>query len=692
MKTQKEFLSRAPHQVLSKTILMFLVMLLVATATQAQNEANNWIFGNQGGLNFSSTTPVALSFTSNPTFNTQEGSSSISDQTGALLFYTDGRTVWNRNHQQMPNGFGLLGGSSATQSALIVPRPGSECRQYFIFTVDEMGPQKQQKLSYSLVDMSQAGGLGDVTIKNTLLKTDVSEKLAAVRHANGIDFWLMAHGFRQPNPSNPNPPVNREFYAFRVTAATTGTNLVGTEVLSTAGTAHQNSSGTQTPSAGQMKFSPNGTLIACAINTVAVEILDFNSNNGSVAQGPPRTFTSSGSLFQSYAVYAFYGLEFSPNSQLLYVSTLVAPSKLFQINFTPSTPTVSLLATGVASVYEMGQLQLAPNGNIYVARDNNNMLGVINSPSVPSAVYTASGVTLSGVNSRLGLPTMIGGNFSCAPTPTPQACCDRLAAVPYTQPNLDIDYRTFTITNLKAPVSPICSVDIVFNPPPPFVTGGGLYIDGTLIPTGTRFVSPYNRVPNAGATTISAINTVQFNLGIDYTLVPPWVGTVTFTVNHCDGSRCILSYGPWTASPPSSPSSPNVYNSTERVEGNLHVLSFQLKPRSKVVPLKWISFMLADGKGQIFAAAQPTPTEGSGRAAPIYAQEDAPTGRGSVLFKFIRPLRSDEASPMFQFVLAPDAGATRPPSVIWTTYDANGNAIERGTLSSRRGAPREARE
>jgi hypothetical protein len=38
----------------------------------------------------------------------QEGCATISNSSGQLLFYTDGITVYNRNHQVMPNGTGLL--------------------------------------------------------------------------------------------------------------------------------------------------------------------------------------------------------------------------------------------------------------------------------------------------------------------------------------------------------------------------------------------------------------------------------------------------------------------------------------------------------------------------------------------------------------------------------------------------------
>jgi hypothetical protein len=54
------------------------------------------------GLEFSQ----VLSLT-NGSLNTSEGCASISDK--IYFFYTDGSTVYNKSHQIMTNGFGLLG-------------------------------------------------------------------------------------------------------------------------------------------------------------------------------------------------------------------------------------------------------------------------------------------------------------------------------------------------------------------------------------------------------------------------------------------------------------------------------------------------------------------------------------------------------------------------------------------------------
>ena len=127
----------------------------------------------------------------------------------------------------------------------------------------------------------------------------------------------------------------------------------------------------------------------------------------------------------------------------------------------------------------------------------------------------------------------------CFPCCRTETCCDEMSVKPFVFGELDLSGRTFTITNQKCPTDPICSVDIVVTPPPtgPGVNGGGLYLDGVWTP----WAWPYSYIKCAPP----ANKTVQFNLGIDYTV--GWSGTVTVTVHHCDGMDCIVTYGPWKA-------------------------------------------------------------------------------------------------------------------------------------------------
>jgi len=391
--------------------LATVVLCLLAHAAFAQNEGNNWIFGRAASLNFGPqpfTGAPAASLGAAPL----EGSAVISDASGKLQFYTDGLMVWNANHLLMTNGNGLKGGSSATQSALIVPWPGTECKKWLIFTVqaqEEVG-KGDQELNYSVVDMSQSGGLGSVTSKNNLLESAVTEKLTGVADGSGA-YWVVAHRFTK---SNNTSSINSEFCAYHVTASGVSGPVVST------GWPHVVGSGTHAPgvaSAGQMKISPDGTLIAAAVNTAFVEIHHFDRTTGKVI--PPSmkidADAGSGNPKPPFGDSSVYGLEWSPNDNYLYIATLRNSGELFQFTNLFSTPSgVSVAPGSGGSGYDIGELQLAPNGKIYVARNNQTYVGVINAPNSSSCQYVGNGAPLLTGKSELGLPTVIQGSYACA--------------------------------------------------------------------------------------------------------------------------------------------------------------------------------------------------------------------------------------------------------------------------------------
>jgi len=97
---------------MKKNIFLFF-LILSSHSVSAQGEANIWYFGRQVGLDFNNgSPPVALI---DSAMFTGEGCATISNSNGNLLFYTDGSTIYNKNHQIMASG--LFGHTSTTQSA-----------------------------------------------------------------------------------------------------------------------------------------------------------------------------------------------------------------------------------------------------------------------------------------------------------------------------------------------------------------------------------------------------------------------------------------------------------------------------------------------------------------------------------------------------------------------------------------------
>jgi len=374
----------------TKVVLILIVSILVSFPlfSEAQKEYDIWYFGENAGVDFNTGNPVVLT---NGQIDTEEGTSVICDSIGNLLFYTDGEKVLNRNHQQMPNGFGLSGSFSSSQSALIVKKPGSN-RYYYIFTTDAqfgiMGGCGC--LSYSVVDMSLNGGTGDVTQKNIVLSNVMEEKISGVLHRNRQDIWIVSH----------QGHTNR-FLTYKVTSAGVDTN----PVISDVGQVHD----TPFDEIGQLKFSPNGKKIVISTLKHYFELFDFDRSSGLISNPvviqPPFTQNS-------------YGIEFSPNSKFLYTTAWYTYLLQFDISSGVSASinnsmiiidSTLLDPNGSGNVNQKGSLKLAKNGKIYMSKTNTEYLSVINSPDLPgmSCGFVYEGLLLNNRFSKLGLPNSI---------------------------------------------------------------------------------------------------------------------------------------------------------------------------------------------------------------------------------------------------------------------------------------------
>jgi len=340
----------------------------------SKNNAKHWYFGNQAAMKFENNIPIALT---NSAMTQAEGVATMSDANGNLLFYTNGITIFNRNHQVMVNGSGLTSNSSNTQSAFIVPFPGSPDKYYVITP----GPY-----NYSIVDMTLDNGNGAImtTAKNILITNENSEKVAGLLASNQTDIWLITYGASQ----------NR-FNVYKITPSGISTIPVVSPFTTASGFF------------GYMKISPDGTKIAMANFANTFHLYDFNASTGVVSNQRIINISIGG--------FGSYGIEFSPNNNLVYVSDHRGQNRVFQYDITLATP--ELMANSVvpltANVPALGGIQLGPDNKIYVARENNGFLGVINNPNIigTGCNYVAEGISLAGKTSNLGLPGFVASSL-----------------------------------------------------------------------------------------------------------------------------------------------------------------------------------------------------------------------------------------------------------------------------------------
>ncbi len=365
--------------------LFFLFVFLKLLQINGQKQAYNMCYGNNSLLSFSTSPPSQFSTTAMVSI---ECYASISDDSGNLLFYGNGETIYNASHTVMANGTGLMGNMSTTHGMIIIKKPASN-NLYYVFTLDHYGGSNG--LRYSIVDMNLAAGMGSVTVKNVLLYAPSTEKAVAVRHCNNVDAWIVTH------EQNSNG-----FRSYLLSSA--GVNT--TAVISNVG----NTILSSLYSAGQMKVSPNGKKLGL-VHTFPNQADDFELYD----------FDNSTGIVSNYILLlnqdVGYGCEFSHDGTKFYanLNNLPQPNSIYQWDLcagSNSAIVASRYAITGSNVYARS-LQRTPDGKIFVVTQN-NFFGAINNPNLSGIncgyTSTLSGLTMS-LWSGIALPNFINSDL-----------------------------------------------------------------------------------------------------------------------------------------------------------------------------------------------------------------------------------------------------------------------------------------
>ncbi|HDZ07417.1 hypothetical protein LCGC14_0119130 [marine sediment metagenome] len=386
---------------MNRFLFILLVVIIYPFSVHSQGEADNWYFGFGAGIHFNEDGSVTS--LDDGQLITQEGSGAISDPNGNLLFYTDGRTIYDQNHNIMQNGDGLLGTLSSTQSALIIPWPNNP-NMYFVFTTNTKNIYLPAiGLNFSIVDMSLNNGFGAVTIKNQNLLIDASEKLTAIqRDCDTNSYWLLSLSAS----NNARRPFDT-YYAYEIDANGLNTQPVISQF--------QNFS--VSDERGYMKFSPDGSFVAMASMRSGAFVYDFDQNTGMLSNQKQLNLNAGDRDFA-------YGLEFSPDSNLLYITcsndaiTIEGNySTLIQFDMYANDINTSQIIIDDNELYRSA-LQLGKNGKIYRALSRTGIEGIpylaaINEPNEIglSCNYVQNAVELNTGLSSQGLPSFVQSYF-----------------------------------------------------------------------------------------------------------------------------------------------------------------------------------------------------------------------------------------------------------------------------------------
>ncbi|NNC84638.1 MAG: T9SS type A sorting domain-containing protein [Bacteroidia bacterium] len=394
-----------------------------------QGMNNVWLtgYGSHGGhpdfgvskIDFQSGIPV-VNFNPIPMeFNQTQAN--IADANGNLLCYTNGYYIADATGDTMLNGSGInpsiftsgkSDGLTIPQSHLIIPYP-SNPNQYILFhsTIDNQVQTTASFLYYSIIDMTQNGGLGEVTLKNQILITDDlnAGKIAAVKHGNGRDWWIVCH------------KVN--------------TDSIYTVLLNPQGVAMptlQSAGIVRAKDVGQVTFSPDGSKFAYNWLLDGLEIFEFDRCSG--------IFNSL--QFVPLNNYSGMGVAFSSNSQFVYAS---AGDSLFQFDLIASDILASQTLIAVYDSFVSGPIQLptyfqlmklAPDGKIYITTGNGTFhYHIIDQPD---SLGLASNVIQHGLNLGHYYYNTLPNHPNYHLGPLVGSICDSITGLPPPEENLTL--------------------------------------------------------------------------------------------------------------------------------------------------------------------------------------------------------------------------------------------------------------
>lgn len=368
--------------------IVFLSLLCSLTCS-AQIYPTYWFFGDSAGIVF---TENGLVVDSASHLESHEGCGVLMDAQGGLMAYASGTTVYDKNHNIMPNGDSIYWNTSAAQTSLFLQLP-DHLDKFLMICTGQAWDSTQ--LFYSLVDFSLNNGLGDVvdSLKSVPLGYTTGELLNYVNSTTHNGYWLITHRVD-----------STVFRVYKIDS--NGVNLNYTE-YPYAVNFQLDTAGTEFAGAASMAVSPNEKILACSFGG-RYGLYEIDAGSGAIE--PYCLF------YMEEKLQLNYSLEFSADNSKLYgayAQNLTLNKLLIQFDLTQLPDTNAFINSRdtvcVNSCDSFNiSLKRGPDDKIYLTSypNNRDYLSVINKPnlSAQNCDYQQNVIPLSPRNSRLGLP------------------------------------------------------------------------------------------------------------------------------------------------------------------------------------------------------------------------------------------------------------------------------------------------
>ena len=388
-----------------RLILFALPLLCGRPSGLAAQQDWSWTFGDGVIIRFpGGGAPVVDPI--NQTRYMLENVTCISDSLGNLVYFAEKDSILRLDGSH-PAGMQRLYGDDIANGLMLLPVWG-QANAYLLPTVSYFCSGVAYCPIMSTVE--RVGGADTVTSFRNLGYyhpfNSLSEKVAAVRDAQGTGWWLLYHG------------DDDNFVRFKLDG-----KLASPLTVQTIGSVYAYTGTNPYWAIGEMCFSPQGDRLLAVTVTGVVDLFDFDRCTGQLSNwrslGTPAPAVPGANTF--------YGCSFSPDGSKVYVSEnyrLSSPNRLYQWDLNALDIAASkTLIDSFPTTVEIGQHQLGPDGKIYItalhpldsANQANYHLSIIHDPNQPGAAcnFTYASLWLQGRRSTLSLPNL--PNFNLPP-------------------------------------------------------------------------------------------------------------------------------------------------------------------------------------------------------------------------------------------------------------------------------------
>ncbi|MEY2829199.1 MAG: hypothetical protein RIQ33_1057 [Bacteroidota bacterium] len=400
---------------------MYGLLVLLPCISQAQKQGNYWKLGRNAGITFNNGNgQVAVGDTCSQGLS--YSSSTVCDNRGNLLFYSEGKKVYNRLDRIMPNGNNFNTGTAGNLYSYLPIHNGltfvpfvNDTNKYYLFYenlefFETNGPDYlPNRLQYLVIDKTLNVGLGDVVYKDSCIVCGADSlakgNIFSIRHGNGKDWWLLARKYH-----------SNLFYKILIDSS--GVHKVDTQSIGKPHLGIGYFSGIYSVSYQGNKlaylFAPLDTMLKDG----RLDVFDFDRCTGKLSNPIHEHMVLDGDSFD------LASLCFSPNGRYLYATEgyIIYQMDMQAPNILASAIKIARSDNSLSpSPSVFYQMKRGPDGKIYVSfYGGNYYMSVINNPDnagaacnfvykqiyfggmVGSKIYVADGALPNNPNYALG--------------------------------------------------------------------------------------------------------------------------------------------------------------------------------------------------------------------------------------------------------------------------------------------------